>query len=75
MPGLCPRCGEECCKHTVIERGQTEEEYQEDLIRELTEEERKALASGKKSDKIGSAVWLLLLRRQEKSFPKFSKKK
>lgn len=42
MAGLCTVCGRVYCDHTPAERGQTPEQFKEDMQRDLTPEEEAA---------------------------------
>jgi len=70
MPGLCPRCGEQRCSHTAAERGQNDAEYAHDLVRDLTDNERVALASGNKFKKIQAAADFFITSRIERLAPR-----
>ncbi len=52
MTGLCPKCGRSLCDCTPEERGQTEEEFNIDMCRDITPEELKAWYSGDDAKKL-----------------------
>jgi len=52
MAGLCPRCGRALCDHSTRGRGETEEEFEKDMNRELTPKETAAFESENPLQKI-----------------------
>ena len=55
MPSLCPTCGWLYCDHSPAERGQTQEEFREDMDRHFTVEEYEAFGSGDSERKLAVA--------------------
>ncbi len=55
MPGLCPNCGRYLCDCTTGERGQTDDEFNEDMRRQFTPEELAAFESGDSEAKLKAA--------------------
>jgi len=45
MGSLCPRCGRVMCDHSAKGRGETKEEFEKDMNRELTPKETAAFES------------------------------
>jgi hypothetical protein len=73
MPGLCPNCGKYLCDHTPEERGQTQEQFEEDMRREFTPEEIAAWESADPQKKLAAARRIADQRKQGTFKPTFPK--
>lgn len=71
MPGLCPNCGNSLCDCTLAERGQTHEQFNEDMSRDFTPEEQEAWESGDQTKKLAAARRVAEQRRQGTFKPTF----
>lgn len=73
MASLCPECGMHLCDHTAKERGQTSEQFEEDMRRDMTPEELAAWSFGDDTTKIRAAREIAAKRKVGTFKPTFPK--